>query len=336
MESPAKARPPAVVAVVASAGGIEALRTFVAGLPEDFTAPVLVVLHIPPTGPSVLPEILSRAGKLPARHPEDGEELVGGVVLVARPDRHLAVSGGRARVLAGPRENGHRPSADALLRSVAENYGPAGSGVVLSDAMDDGAAGLAAVRRLGGLALVQDPAEAGFANMPRAAIRKADPQYVGPVAALPGRLRTWLDGLGREADEAGQAGGATSEPELTPFTCFECGGTLRLRDDFGAQQLRCRVGHTFSVEGLLLDKRSALERALWAAVVALDERADLSRRMIKRLESSGRARRADRYRADIAVAGRQAKLLRELISELVNAGRATYGDADPMPAPPER
>ena len=96
-------------------------------------------------------------------------------------------------MLATPPENRHRPSADALLCSLAEHFGPAGCGVVLSGTMDDGAAGLAAVRRMGGLALVQDPAEAAFAHMPRAAISRADPQYVEPVAALPARLCAWLD-----------------------------------------------------------------------------------------------------------------------------------------------
>lgn len=317
-----------MVGVVASAGGVETLRTFVAGLPEDFAAAVAVVLHIPPTGPSVLPDILSRAGKLPARHPQDGDALEEGVILVAPPGRHLAVSRGHARLLAGPREHGHRPSADVLLRSVAENFGPAGSGVVLSGTMNDGASGLAAVRRMGGLALVQDPAEAAFANMPIAAIREADPQYVGPVAALPDRLSAWLAEPGEEADAAGQAGGAPGDGELTPFTCFECGGTLWLRDDYGVPQLRCRVGHTFSPEGLLVDKRSALERALWAAVVALDERADLSRRMIKRLEGAGRPGRADRYRTDIAEAERQARLLRQVIGDLIKTGTPPDDDED--------
>ena len=181
--------------MAASAGGVEALRAFVSWLPEDFAAPVLVVLHITPTGPTVLPHILSRAGPLPARHPEDGEPLAGGVILVAPPDRHLAVADGRARLLASPPERGHRPSADVLLRSVAAAFGEAGSGAVLSGTMDDGAAGLAAIRLAGGLALVQDPAEALFPGMPRAAIAQADPQLVAPLSALAVRLCAWLDEL---------------------------------------------------------------------------------------------------------------------------------------------
>ena len=184
----------------ASAGGVDALQAFVSWLPEDFAAVVLVVLHITPTGPTVLPHILSRAGPLPARHPEDGEPLAGGVILVAPPNRHLAVADGRARLLTSPPEHGHRPSADVLLRSVAAAFGAAGSGAVLSGTMDDGAAGLAAIRRAGGLALVQDPAEAMFPGMPRAAIAQADPQLVAPLSVLAGRLCAWLGELsGRTA-----------------------------------------------------------------------------------------------------------------------------------------
>ena len=115
-----------------------ALRTFVSGLPEDFPAAVLVVLHISAAGPTMLPHILSRAGPLPARHPADGEPLAGGVILVAPPDRHLAVAGRCARVLASPPEHGHRPAADVLLGSVAAGFGSASCGVVLSGTMTDG------------------------------------------------------------------------------------------------------------------------------------------------------------------------------------------------------
>ena len=119
-----------MVAVAASAGGVTALRAFVSGLPAGFPAAVLVVLHIPARGPTVLPEILSRAGRCP-RHPADGEPLAGGVILVAPPDRHLAASGGCARLLASPPERGHRPSADVLLRSAAADFGAACCRVVL-------------------------------------------------------------------------------------------------------------------------------------------------------------------------------------------------------------
>ena len=187
--------PRAVVAAVASAGGVEALTSFVGLLPADFPAAVLVVLHIPPQGPSVLPRILTRAGLLPARHPADGEPLARGVIMVAPPDRHLVVEDRHVRLLTRAKENGHRPSADVLLRSVAQVFGPRAAGVVLSGTMDDGAAGLRAVTAVSGLALVQDPKEAAFPGMPLAAIAEASPHFVGSVAGLAGRLCEWVAGL---------------------------------------------------------------------------------------------------------------------------------------------
>jgi two-component system, chemotaxis family, protein-glutamate methylesterase/glutaminase len=181
------------VAVAASAGGVEALRAFVAALPADLDAVVLVCLHSSPAGPSVLPGILSRAGQLPARHPRDGEPLRGGQILVAPPDRHLTVTTDTVRVLAGPRENGHRPAADVMFRSVAASFGAAAAAAVLSGTMDDGAAGLRAVRAAGGLTLVQDPATAAFPGMPMAAIEDAAPDLVDDITALVGRACEWLE-----------------------------------------------------------------------------------------------------------------------------------------------
>lgn len=306
----------AVVAVAASAGGVDALRSFVGALPADLDATVLVVLHVAPTAPSLLPEILDRSGPLPARHAREGERLEAGVVLVAPPDRHLVVAPGVVHLDAGPREDGHRPSANVLLSSAARTYGKRVAGVVLSGTMDDGAAGLAEVRAAGGLALVQDPGEAAFAGMPVAAIEAADPQLVGAVAALAERLVCWVRDLSRieeglevtDPDDTGEDG-----DQLTPFTCPECGGTLWLEDAPGSPRFRCRVGHRFSAESLWLGKKDATEAALWAAVVALRERADVSERVASRLEERGNTRQLGRYRHDAEESRRWAEHLRALI-----------------------
>jgi two-component system chemotaxis response regulator CheB len=114
--------------------------------------------------------------------------------------------------------------------------------------------------------------------------------------------------------------------DLTPMTCPECGATLWLRDAYGAQRFRCRVGHTFSFDGLLLGKQTVLEHALWAAVVALEERADLSLRIIARLKKSGRAGQLERYRRKVAIAQHRATFLRGLIRDLVQEASTTYDD----------
>jgi two-component system chemotaxis response regulator CheB len=282
----------------------------------------------------VLPGILSRAGKLPARHPTDDEPLQAGVIFAAPPDRHLLVEDTRVRLLYGPRENGHRPSADSLLRSAARSFGARSAGVVLSGTMDDGAAGLRTIGAAGGLTMVQSPGEAAFPGMPQAAIDEAGPQLVCRVNQMGDALCSWLDDLNQ--DLPGEVGVMFDAPEpaggddLTPFTCPDCGGTLWLHDEHGVRRYRCRVGHAFSAEGLLLGKREALESALWAAVVALRERSDLSRRIVKRLEMTGRRSQLPHYLADIAATDQRAETLRGLIDELVQEipGPANEGRAD--------
>ena len=139
-----------IVVVGASSGGIEALRELVRGLPEDFAAPICVVLHTSPEAPGILDAILSRAGVLPAHNARDRERLRAGRIYVAPPDCHLLVEPGRVRVTKGPRENRFRPAIDPLFRSAAQIYGPGVIGVILTGNLDDGTAGLWAIKQLGG------------------------------------------------------------------------------------------------------------------------------------------------------------------------------------------
>jgi two-component system, chemotaxis family, protein-glutamate methylesterase/glutaminase len=328
-------RPKAVVAVAASAGGVEALSSFVSGIPREFEAAVVVVLHVPSQGPSVLPGILARAGVLPARHATDGERLERGVILVAPPDRHLTVADGTVSVLPGPRENGHRPSADALLRSVAESFGTRSAGVVLSGTMDDGAAGLRVVSRFGGLAIAQDPLEASFPGMPLAAIEAAETVVVSKVHDIGRRLDDWLAKLGVETAEEATMNMDDPPPEqhkegeLTPFTCPECGGSLWKLDLYGIERFRCRVGHSFSRDGLMVGKQHALEAAVWAAIVALEEKGHLCRRIAKRLEAAGRSSQLERYRRDLLAIEEQLGFLRGMADELIASSLALeeHGEA---------
>jgi two-component system, chemotaxis family, protein-glutamate methylesterase/glutaminase len=149
-----------VIVVGTSAGGVEALKELVADLPRGLPASVLVVLHVAPEAPSLFPAILNRAASLPVAHATAGEPLQHGRIYVAPPDQHLMVVPGRLIVRRGPRQNRHRPAVDPLFRSAAQVYGPRVIGVVLTGTLDDGTAGLQAIKQQGGVAVVQEPREA--------------------------------------------------------------------------------------------------------------------------------------------------------------------------------
>jgi two-component system, chemotaxis family, protein-glutamate methylesterase/glutaminase len=183
-----------LVVIGASAGGVQTLRRVVGDLPADLPAAVCVVLHISPGSPSALAPILQRAGRLPCRAAADGDELEAGQVLVAPPDRHLVVQEGRVRLTLGPRENGHRPSVDALFRSAAEARGGRVIGVVLSGTRDDGAAGLAVIKAHGGGTIVQDPEDALYPGMPASALVRVSVDVVAPSSLIASAISAMVDG----------------------------------------------------------------------------------------------------------------------------------------------
>lgn len=155
-----------IVVVGASAGGITALKDLVKSLPPDFNGSVFIVLHIPPHTKTVLPSILDRAGALKVVQPRDGEPIQPGKIYVAANDHHLLIEDDRVMVRRGPKENRFRPSIDALFRSAAYTYGPRVIGIVLSGLLNDGTSGLWTIKRLGGVAVIQQPEDAEFPQMP--------------------------------------------------------------------------------------------------------------------------------------------------------------------------
>jgi len=177
-------RPIDVVALGASAGGVEALQAVVGGLPASFPAAVLIVLHVAQAGTSVLADILDRAGPLPVANALDGEHLRRGRAYVAPPNHHMVLSRDTIELNNGPRENGHRPAIDPLLRSAAEAFGARAAGVILSGTLDDGTAGLRTLALRGGTTLAQDPETALHPGMPRSAAQHAPVAAILPLAQI--------------------------------------------------------------------------------------------------------------------------------------------------------
>src|SRR5438270_4070057 len=228
-----------IVVVGAAAGGVEALGALVRELPADLPAAVMIVLHVAAEHKSVLPRILSSAGPLPAKHARDGEPILPGRIYVAPPDHHLTIHDSHLRVVKGPRENGHRPAVDALFRTAAHTFGPRTIGVVLSGALDDGTAGLVAIKQQGGLAMVQDPNDALVEQMPRSALENVEIDHVLPVGEI-GRLLPTLvcEHVNEEAprspllaaesalDLQGTTEGYIKVGDPSPLACPSCGGVL--------------------------------------------------------------------------------------------------------------
>jgi two-component system chemotaxis response regulator CheB len=279
-----------IVVVGASAGGMTALEKLVAGLPKDFAASIFVVWHLSPGVRSVLPQVLTRAGPLPAVNPQDGDRIEPGRIYVAPNDHHMLLEKGYIRVTRGPKENRFRPAVDPLFRSAAYLYGPRAVGVVLTGALDDGTSGLWAIKLRGGTAIVQDPEDAQHRSMPLNALDNVDVDYKVPAAEigpLLGRLvrepaaaeaEVVAPALEQMQAEIKIAEGSESLEldmrrfgELSAYTCPECNGVLTLLKDGSIKRYRCHTGHAYSSDALVQSATEQVEHQLWGAVRSLDE-----------------------------------------------------------------
>lgn len=326
------------IVIGASAGGVSALKDVVRGLPSDLPAALLVVMHVPGGHRSLLPEILTRAGKLPARHAQDGEPIECGRIYVAPPDCHLGVNDGTLRVYHGPRINHLRPAADPLFKSAAEVLGPRVIGVVLSGFLDDGTAGLHAIKLAGGISVVQDPEQTTFPSMPENAMRTVDVDHVvashemGPLLA-----RLTSEEIPAVMDQDDATGKPIRLDHRTPtdgydgapaYSCPDCGGVLRETTGGELVHYRCRVGHEYSPDGLLTLQSETVEEALWTALRAMEERAEVSRRLATRARAWGREGGAAAYEHKATKIDESAAVIRGLLE----TDHEPIGDEAPRPA----
>jgi two-component system chemotaxis response regulator CheB len=314
----------AIICIGASAGGVEAVRDLLANLPADLPAAVFVVIHTSPEGPGLLPDLLNRVSQLPVITAVNNGPVLPGRVYVAPLNRHLIVDRDNVKVQRGPTENNHRPAIDPLFRSAAKAYGPRVIGVILTGFLDDGAAGLAVIKRFRGATVVQDPEEAIAPSMPEAAIAAANPEFIVPMAEMPGVLirlsetsrsnvLPWTEPREEEVERTGTP---------SAYVCPDCKGTLWEVADGDALRFHCRVGHNFTAESMMSSHDDAVERALWEALRALDERADLTGRLAAKAKERNHTMAEVRFRQKTEAARQNAEVLRKVLMD---------GDESQMP-----
>ncbi|PRY25884.1 two-component system chemotaxis response regulator CheB [Spirosoma oryzae] len=321
-----------IIVVGASAGGIVAFQQLMGGLLPDLDAAIFIVWHMAPTVRGVLPQLLSRFTTIPAAHAYDNEPVQTNRIYVAPPDHHMLVENGHIRITHGPKENRFRPAIDPLFRSAAYAYGNRVMGVLLSGALDDGTAGLWAIKHYGGLALVQDPQEALVSDMPENAIRQVAIDYVLPVA----QLATQLVRLAGEdvsetppvsmeenektkteiriaADETALGLNLSEYGQPSRYVCPECHGVLTQIKEGPLARFRCHTGHAYSADTLLAAITEQIEDNLYGAVRGIDESVILLNRLGDQLADANQPKQAGLYFQKAQEALQRGELIRQAI-----------------------
>jgi two-component system, chemotaxis family, protein-glutamate methylesterase/glutaminase len=277
-----------IIVIGASAGGFEALKILMAGLPRDFHSPIFIVWHMSPDVPGILPQVLNKVNTIAAANAYNNEVIQPNRVYVAPPDHHLLIDEGKVLVTHGPKENRFRPAVDPLFRSAAYTYGSRVIGVILSGALDDGTAGLWTVKHYGGTAIVQDPMDAEVPSMPESAMREVEIDHCVQISQLPEllvRLSTepvtnnvvvMKDEQTKKeiqiaAEESGMKKGIMKFGELSPYTCPECHGVLSILHNDNIVRYRCHTGHAYSADALMASITEKIEDSLYSAIRGMDE-----------------------------------------------------------------
>jgi two-component system, chemotaxis family, protein-glutamate methylesterase/glutaminase len=315
-----------IIAIGASAGGLGPLQQVLTALPSDLSAAIFVVVHIGSN--SHLAEILCHHSNVPVHRAISGTAIEPGHVYIAVAGCHLLLHDSHILLRRGPRENLSRPAIDPLFRSAACTFGSRVIGVVLSGSMNDGTAGLRAIKRCGGLAVVQLPADAAFPDMPMGALSHIAVDHVvaaHEMGALLARLTREPAGETPEipfdirletAISAQELGSMEANQQLgqrSPFSCPECQGVLWEIEDDGLLRYRCHVGHAFTAEAVQADQSRRAEELLWSLLRNHRERAALAGRMAEREESLRHDDLADMFRYRARGYEEDAEIIRRLL-----------------------
>jgi len=321
-----------IIVVGASAGGVTALKDFVQSLPKDFMGSVFVVLHIPPYSESRLAWILSNAGPLEAVQPQDGDRIKPGTIYVATNDHHLLVEDNKIMVKKGPKENRFRPSIDALFRSAAYTFGSRVIGIVMSGLLNDGTSGLWAIKQREGIAIIQEPDDAEFAQMPENVLEYVDVDYTVPAREMGSLLDKLMDEPANEKHKISEKDlkrlhnevtiaihdnafemGIMDMGELTPFTCPECHGALVKLVEGKLLRYRCHTGHAYTASTLLASVTESVEGLLWQGMRGMEETTMLLNNIADHFEEMGKSDSADIFRKKAKATSKRARTIHDSV-----------------------
>lgn len=337
-----------IIVIGASAGGVNALIDLVKQFDAGFSGSIFIVQHVAPFNTSVLPQLLSAAGNLPASHAIDGERIEPGRIYIAPPNLHLLLDKEHVLVKKGPKENRFRPSIDALFRSAAYIHRARVVSIVLSGMLDDGTAGMWAVKRFGGYCIVQDPGEAICPAMPDSVLEYVDVDQVMPVAEMGALLKQLTEEkveniekdpalstdqvdriateVGIAAEENGFEMGILDMAEPTHYTCPECSGSLVEIREGNIKRYRCHTGHAFSKESLLAGAAKTVEDSMWQTIRGLEEVIMMMEDSATQFREAGNPLKAQAFEKNSRDLRQRSNEIRQLIFELDKFGKIPEGE----------
>jgi two-component system, chemotaxis family, protein-glutamate methylesterase/glutaminase len=280
-----------IIVVGTSAGGLEALDALVSQLPTDLACAIFIVQHMAPENTGIA--LLSRLGRYRAFRcslATNEERFEEGRIYIAPADHHLLIKKDHVLVTKGARENRYRPGIDPLFRSAAATHGPSVIAVLLTGALDDGTAGLLAVKKCGGITIVQDPKDAAYPEMPQSALNAMDVNHCVPISEMGGLLEKYSKerpGKGKPVPEAIRTEAEIAERVLSdvsrvaglgeqvPYNCPNCGGVLWEMKAGGIVRYRCHTGHSYTGKALVTSQTEKIEETLWISLRMFEERKNL-------------------------------------------------------------
>jgi two-component system chemotaxis response regulator CheB len=304
-----------IIVIGTSAGGLEALDALVGQLPTDLPSAIFIVQHMSPQNTGIA--LLHRLAKYKAFRCSlaiDAEKFQAGRIYIAPPDYHLLVKKDCVLVTKGARENRYRPGIDPLFRSAAATHGSSVVGVLLTGVLDDGTAGLLAVKKCGGITIVQDPKEAAYPEMPQSAVNNVGVTHCAPISEIagliekyanqrPGKSKPVPDSIRIEAGIAERVLSDVAEVsglgDQVPYNCPNCGGVLWEMDADGMIRYRCHTGHSFTAKSLLTSQTERIEETLWVSLRMFEERKNLLNNLAK---GEGHGSIKEKYREQVTAA----------------------------------